>query len=135
MRLALTDLRFCLGRCLRVVGIALTAVTWVSVLGSEAQQGTDVRTLLTITAAVLGVLIAHLFTGLPPSARVPALVRAWQRDITSAAREVVGEDNDRVAEVAQRSTALAIARIERTGRVPHDRRAWLRLVARLAASD
>ena len=131
----MADLRFCVARCLRVVGIALTAVAWASVLGSEAQQTSDQRALLTVAAAVLSVVIGHLFTGRPPSARVAELVGGWQKDVTSLAREVLGGDDRRVPDVAQRSIALAIARIEMTGRVPYDRRSWLRLVVRIAASD
>lgn len=134
MRLALADLRFCLGRALRVVGIALAAVAWLSVLASEGQQNSDVRALLAVAAAVLGVLIGHLFTELPPSARVAGLVRGWHKDIAASVREVVGDDATRGvdAEVVERVTALAIARIEAAGRIPHERRAWLRIVARLA---
>jgi low temperature requirement protein LtrA len=137
VRLALADLRFCFGRALRVVGIALTAVAWVSVLASEAQQNSDTRALLAVAAAGLGVLIGHLFTGLPPSARVAALVRGWHKDIAASLRDVVRDDPTlrMDADVVERTTALAIARIEAAGRVPHDRRAWLRIVARLALSE
>lgn len=132
MRLWLADLRFCLAQAARVVGIALAAIAWASVLGSEAQLGTDLRALLTVVASVAAVLIAQAVTGLPPSARIDAIVRAWRQDIELAVRDVVGQDAGRRAELIPRCTALAIARIERTGRLPRDKRAWLRVIARLA---
>lgn len=137
MRLALADLRFCFGRALRVVGIALTGVAWTSVLASEGQQNSDIRALLAVAAAVLGVLIGHVFTGLPPSARVAALVRGWDKDIAAAVREISRDDATRPIDVGvvERATVLAIARIEAAGRLPRDRREWLRIIARLALND
>jgi hypothetical protein len=69
MRLWVEDLKFHLARALRVVGIGLVAVAWVSVIGSEAQQSADTRAYAQVIAAVLAVLVTQWFTRLPPSAR------------------------------------------------------------------
>src|SRR5260221_2155278 len=47
------DLRFHLARALRVVGIGLVAVAWVSVIGSEAHQSSDTRAYAHVIPAIL----------------------------------------------------------------------------------
>jgi hypothetical protein len=136
MRLWVEDFKFSLARALRVVGVAIGAVAWASVLGSKAQQSADVRALVIILAAIGSVVVLQLFfVGLPPSTRVLASVRSMERDIIATARERAGGDIERLQELIARISALAVVRISRSGNVPSDRRLWLRELARLAARD
>jgi len=136
VRLWVEDLTFYLGRVLRVVGVAMAVVAWASVLGSEAQASADLRTAAIVLSAIGAVLIVHLFfVGLPPSSRLVEVVRSLERDLVAAAREVAGRDAERLQDVVARMAALASVRISRSGNVPRDRRAWLTLLARLAAQD
>ncbi|HEV7663589.1 MAG TPA: hypothetical protein VGQ62_08650 [Chloroflexota bacterium] len=132
MRLWVDDFKFHLAKGLRCAGIALAAVAWASVLGAEAQQSADVRTLGLTVSAIVAVVIAQLFTGLPPSASVIGIVRSMERDIVTAARERAGGDSQRLQELVARISSVAAVRISRTGKVPSDRRAWLRALAGLA---
>lgn len=132
MRLWVEDLKFHLARSLRVVGIAIAVVAWTSVLGSEAQWSSDLRILAIVGGAILAVVIGHLFTGLPPSSTVVSLLRSMERDIVSAARERAGGDSERLENLIARISALAAVRINRSGNLPRDRRAWLRALAGLA---
>jgi hypothetical protein len=134
VRLWVEDFKFHLARALRAVGVALGAVAWVSVLGYEAQQSTEVRTYAIVATAVLGVCITQWFAGLPPSARVVDVLRAFERDIIAVAREHAGGDARRLERLLPAMVALAAVRIERIGGVPRDRREWLRAVARMADS-
>jgi hypothetical protein len=129
------DFKFHLSRALRVVGIALTTVAWVSVLASEAQQSSDVRTLALVGSALLSVLVTHWFTGLPPSANVVEMVRPIEREIIAAARERAGGDSEHLHLLIARVSALAIVHVRRAGTLPRDRRSWLRALTQAAESS
>lgn len=132
MRIWLEDLKYDLAMALRAVGIGLAAVAWASVLGSEAQQSADVRAYAQVGAAVLSVCIVQWLTALPPSAKLVDLLRPFERDVLAVARERSGGDAERMQALATRITDLAAGRIRGGANVPRDRRAWLRLLARLA---
>ena len=132
MRIWLEDLKYDLAMALRAVGIGLAAVAWASVLGSEAQQSADVRAYAQVGAAVLSVCIVQWLTALPPSANLVDLLRPFERDVLAIARERSGGDAERMQALATRITDLAAGRIRGGANVPRDRRAWLRLLARLA---
>jgi hypothetical protein len=132
VRIWVEDLKYDLAVALRAVGIGLGAVAWASVLGSEAQQSADVRAYAQVGAAVLSVCAAQWLTALPPSANVRDLLQPWQRDVLAVARQRTGADPERTEAVAARITELATERIRGGADVPRDRRAWLRLLARLA---
>ena len=132
MRIWLEDLKYDLAMALRAVGVGLGAVAWASVLGSEAQQSADVRAYAEVGAAVLSVCVMQWLTALPPSANVLDLLRPLQRDVLAVARQRTGADAERTEVVAARITELASERIRRGANVPRDRRAWLRLLSRLA---
>src|SRR5919197_604663 len=131
MRMWVEDLKYDLAMALRAVGVGLGAVAWASVLGSEAQQSADVRAYAQVGAAVLSVSVVQWLTALPPSANVLDLLRPLQRDVLAVARQRTGADAERTEVVAARITELASERIRRGANVPRDRRAWLRLLARL----
>ena len=133
MRIWLEDLKYDLVMALRAVGVGLAAVAWASVLGSEAQQSADVRAYAQVGAAVLSVCIVQWLTALPPSANLKDLLRPFERDVLAVARERSGGDAERMQTLARHLTDLAAERIRRGANVPRDRRAWLRLLARLAA--
>ena len=137
MRVWVEDFQFHLARALRVVGIGLAAVAWASVIGSEAQQTAtaDTRAYAQVVAAIVAVLIAQWFTGLPPSASAVDLIRPLERDILAAARDRAGGDTERMKMLAARIATLAVVRLRRGGELPADRRAWLRVLARLAGDD
>ncbi len=135
MRAWVEDFNFHLARALRVVGLALAAVAWASVIGSEAQQSADVRAYAQVGAAVVAVLAAQWFTRLPPSATGVDLIRPFERDILAAARDRAGGDGERMHILAARIAMLAVVRIRRGGNLPSDRRAWFRALARLAGED
>jgi hypothetical protein len=126
------DLMYYVARGMRAAGIALAAVAWVSVLASEVQQTGDLRSYALVGAATLGVVVSHWFGRLPPSADVVEVLRPLERDIINAARERAGGDDERLTMLATRIAALAVVRVRRSGRVPRDRRAWFRGLARLA---
>jgi hypothetical protein len=132
MRMWVEDLKYDLAMALRAVGIGLGAVAWASVLGSEAQQSADVRAYAQVGAAVLSVCVVQWLTALPPSANLVDLLRPLQRDVLAVARQRTGGDAERTEAVAARIIELASERIRRGANVPRDRRAWLRLLARLA---
>lgn len=132
MRIWVEDLKYDLAMALRAVGVGLAAVAWASVLGSEAQQSADVRAYAQVGAAALSVYVVHWLTALPPSANVVDLLRPLQRDIRAVARQRTAGDPQRTEALAARITDLAAERIRRGDNVPRDRRAWLRLLARLA---
>ena len=132
MRIWLEDLKYDLAMALRAVGVGLGAVAWASVLGSEAQQSADVRAYAQVGAAVLSVSVVQWLTALPPSANVLDLLRPLQRDVLAVARQRTGADAERTEVVAARITELASERVRRGANVPRDRRAWLRLLSRLA---
>ena len=132
MRIWVEDLKYDLAMALRAVGVGLGAVAWASVLGSEAQQSADVRAYAEVGAAVLSVCVMQWLTALPPSANVLDLLRPLQRDVLAVARQRTGADAERTEVVAARITELASERIRRGANVPRDRRAWLRLLSRLA---
>src|ERR1700738_4451365 len=100
MRLWVADFKFCLAAGLRVVGVTLGVVAWVSVVGAEMQQSSDVRTVALVGAAIVSVLIVQAFTGLPPSARVAAVVRSFDRDLVTVARERARGDDARARAIA-----------------------------------
>src|SRR5712692_3508966 len=137
MQVWIEDLSFHLARALRVTGLGLAAVAWASVIGSEAQQTAtaDTRAYAQVAAAIVAVLIAQWFTGLPPSASVGHLIRPLERDILAAARHRAGGDIERVHMLAASIATLAVVRIRRGGNLPSDRRAWFRALARLAGED
>jgi hypothetical protein len=134
MRVWVEDLTFQLARALRVVGIGLAAVAWASVIGSEAQQTAtaDTRAYAQVAAAIVAVIVAQWFTGLPPSANAVDLIRPFERDIVAAARDRAGGDVERMQMLAARIATLAVVRIRRGANLPRDRRAWLRALAHLA---
>jgi hypothetical protein len=131
MRVWLEDFKFHLAMALRVVGIGLAAVAWASVLSSEAQQNADVRSLAQVVAAIVSVCVAQLFTGRPPSATIVDLVRPFERDILAVARERARGDPEQADFLTARIATLAAVRLRRGADLPRDRRAWLRVLARL----
>ncbi len=135
MRIWIEDLTFQLARALRVVGIGLAAVAWASVIGSEAQQSADTRAYAQVAAAIVAVLVAQWFTGLPPSSTGVDLIRSFERDILAAARDRAGGDVERMQMLTARVAMLAVVRLRRGGNLPSDRRAWFRALARLAGED
>ena len=135
MRVWVEDFNFHLARALRVVGIALAAVAWASVIGSEAQQSADTRAYGLVVAAVVAEQVAQWFTRLPPSATGVDLIRSFERDILAAARDRAGGDTERMYILAGRIAMLAVVRLRRGGTVPSDRRTWFRALARLAGED
>jgi hypothetical protein len=135
MRLWVEDFKYQLAMALRVVGVGLAAVAWISVLGSEFQQGADARTIAQVGAAIVAVCVAQLFTGQPPSATIVDLLRPFERDILAVAKERAHGDPDQADFFAARIAALAAVRIRRGADLPRDRRAWLRALARLAGDD
>ena len=135
MRVWVEDFNFHLARALRVVGLALAAVAWASVIGSEAQQSADTRAHAQVVAAIVAVLVAQWFTRLPPSATGVELIRSFERDILAAARDGAGSDVERMHMLAGRIALLAVVRLSRGGTLPSDRRAWFRALARLAGED
>ena|SRR5437870_4748944 len=135
MRVWLEDFNFHLARALRVVGIALAAVAWASVIGSEAQQNADSRAYAQVVAAIVAVVVAQWFTRLPPSATGVDLIRPFERDILAAARDRAGDDVERMYVLAARIAMLAVVRLRRGGHLPSDRRTWFRALARLAGED
>jgi hypothetical protein len=133
VRVWLEDLKFHFARALRAVGIGLAAVAWASALGSEAQQNADVRAYAQVAAAILGVLVSHWFTGLPPSATVVDVLQPLERDVLAVARELAGKDTTQLEFLSARIATLAAVRIRRGVNPPsRDRRAWLRALGRLA---
>jgi hypothetical protein len=78
------------------------------------------------------VAICQWFTGLPPSATIVGLLRPFERDLIAVAREQAAGDAERLEMLVTRIATLAAVRIRRGGTVPHDHRAWLRTLARLA---
>ncbi len=135
MRIWVEDLKFHLARALRVAGVGLAAVAWASVISSEAQQTADTRAYAQVAAAIVAVVVAQWFTGLPPSASAVDLIRPFERDILAAARDRAGGDTLRMQMLAARIATLAVVRLRRGGELPRDRRAWLRALARLAGED
>jgi hypothetical protein len=134
MRLWLEDLKFQLAVALRAAGIGLASVAWASALASEAQQSSEVRSLALIASAIVGVAICQWFTELPPSATIVGLLRPFERDLITIARERSDGDAERMQMLVTRMATLAAVRIRRGGSVPHDHRAWLRTLARLAGN-
>jgi hypothetical protein len=133
MRVWVEDLTFHFACALRAVGIGLAAVAWASALSSEAQQSADIRTWVQVVAAIIGVCIAQWFMGLPPSATVVDLLKPFERDILTVARDQARGDTTRMEFLFARIALLAAVRIRRGGNVPvRDRRAWLRELGQLA---
>ena len=132
VRIWVEDLKYDLATALRAVGVGLAAVAWASVLGSEAQQSADVRAYAQVGAAVLSVSVVQWLTALPPSANLVDLLRLFERDILAVARQRTAGDAERTEVLVARITDLAAERIRGGSNVPPDRRAWLRLLARLA---
>jgi hypothetical protein len=127
MRVWAEDLKYHVVMALRAVGIGVIVVAWASALASEAQQVSDTRAYAEVAAAVVGLLIVHLLTRLPPSWTVTDLLKPLERDIIAVARE-------RGQDVATLRT-LASERIRGGANIPRDRRAWLRALLRLAEAD
>jgi hypothetical protein len=132
VRVWLEDLKFQLAVAMRAAGIGLAAVTWASVLVSQSQQNADVRAFALVASSIVSVAICQWFTELPPSATIVGLLRPFERDIISAARERAGGDPERLELLVTRIVTLAAVRIRRGGNPPRDHRAWLRSLARLA---
>jgi hypothetical protein len=132
MRVWLEDLKFQLAMAFRAAGIGLAAVAWASALASEAQQNSDIRSVALVASAIVSVAICQWFTELPPSATIVGLLRPFERDLITIARERAGGDTERMQMLLTRMATLAAVRIRRGGSVPHDHRAWLRTLARLA---
>jgi hypothetical protein len=132
MRVWLEDLKFQLAVAMRAAGIGLAAVTWASVLVSQSQQNADVRAFALVASSIVSVAICQWFTELPPSATIVGLLRPFERDIISAARERAGGDPERLELLVTRIVTLAAVRIRRGGNPPRYHRAWLRPLARLA---
>jgi hypothetical protein len=135
VRVWVEDFKYHLAMALRAVGIGIVAVAWASALASEAQQVTDTRAYAEVGAAVVCLLIVHLFTRLPPSWTVTDLLKPLDRDIVAVARERSGGDARLQAESAAAIRALATERIRNGANVPRDRRAWVRGLSRLAEAD
>ena len=131
MELWVEDLKYHLAMALRAVGVGLAAVAWASALGSEAQQSADARAYAQVGAAILSVAVVQWLTRLAPSVELVDLLRPMERDILAVARERAGSDADRVPRLAGALAALAYARLRQVGTMPRDRRAWLRVLARL----
>jgi hypothetical protein len=132
MRVWLEDLKFQLAVALRAAGIGLAAVAWASALASEAQQNSDVRSFALVASAIVSVAICQWLTELPPSATIAGLLRPFERDLIAVARERSDGDPERMQMLVTRMATLAAVRVRRGGSVPHDHRAWLRTLARLA---
>jgi hypothetical protein len=133
MRAWIDDVQFYFAYALRAVGIGLVAVAWASALGSEAQQNAEIRSVLQVAAAIVGVVIAQWLTGLAPSATVVDLLQPFERDILAVAREQAHGNAERLEFLVARIATLAAVRIRRGANVPtQDRRAWFRALGRLA---
>jgi len=135
VRLWVADLHFLFAMAVRAVGVGLISVAWASMLSSEAQQSADLRALAVVGASAAGVLITQWLTALPPSYTLVELLRPLERDITAVARERAGSDSALVSVWRARLSTMATARIRGGANMPRDRRAWLRVLSRLAESD
>jgi hypothetical protein len=120
---------------MRAVGVALAAVAFASVLGSEAQQNGDIRSYAQVATAVVAIVVVQWLTRLPPSATLVELLRPFERDIVTVARELAGGDSERLELLIARLIALAAVRIRQGVNPPADRRGWLRALSRLAETD
>lgn len=135
MRVWVADLNFHLGMALRAVGVGLIGVAWASMLSSEAQQNADARSYVLVGFGTLSVVVMQWLTSLPPSCTVTQLLRPLSRDIAAVARERAGREAGNVSVWSARLSDMAAVRIRAGANVPRDRRAWLRLLSRLAESD
>ena len=135
MRVWLEDVRFHMAIALRAVGLGMVVVAWASVLGSEAQQGSELRAYAEVGAASLSLLVIHCLTSLPPSATITDLLRPLERDILAVARERARGDAALQAACVRAITDLARERIRNGANVPRDRRAWVRALLRLAEAN
>lgn len=134
MRAWVEDFKYQLAMSLRVVGVALAAVAWASVLSSEALPNSDLRSEILVGAALAAVVVAQAFVGLPPSATLVDLLRPYERDILAVARERAHGDLVRTQLLSTRIASLAALRIRSGAEPATDRRAWLRALAHLADS-
>ena len=121
------DLKYHVVMALRAVGLGVVIVAWASALASEAQQISDTRAYVEVGAAVVGLLVVHILTRLPPSWTVTDLLERLERDMAVVAREYATD----VSTVR----ALATQRVRGGANIPRDRRAWLRALLRLAQAD
>jgi hypothetical protein len=135
VRLWVADLAYYLARAMRSAGVGLAAVAWASALASQAQQFNDLRSYALVGSAIVGVLVSQWFAGVPPSARPTEVVRSLERDIVAVARELSRGDRDAQARLTHRIALLAVGRVRDGANVPRDRRAWLRVLARLSDDD
>jgi len=135
MRVWVQDVKYHFAMALRAVGVGIVVVGFASTLGSEAQQVTDVRAYGEVGAAVLALLVIHLFTAMPPSWTVTDLLKPMQRDVVAVARERANGDPARQAAYVESINALAAERIRNGSNIPRDRRRWLRLLSSLAETD
>jgi hypothetical protein len=135
VRLWVADLAYYLARALRSVGIGLAAVAWASALASQAQQFNDLRSYALVGSAIVGVLVSQWFAGRAPSARPLDVVRGLERDIVVVARELARGDHALQQLLTLQMAVSAVERVRAGANVPRDRRAWLRVLARLADDD
>ena len=106
MRVWLEDLKFQLAVALRAAGIGLAAVAWASALAAEAQQNSDIRSVALVASAIVSVAVCQWFTELPPSATIVGLLRPFERDLISIAREQAGGDTVRMQMLVTRMATL-----------------------------
>jgi hypothetical protein len=135
LRVWVQDVKYQFAMALRAVGVALAAVGFASVLGSEAQQDADIRSYALVGTIIVVLVVAQWLTRLPPSATLVEVLRPFERDIVFVARERAGPDTEQLELLIARITALAAVRIRQGVNPPGDHRGWLRALLRLAESD
>ena len=135
MRVWVEDVRYHLAMAMRAVGVALAAVAFASVLGSEAQQNADIRSYAQVATVIVVLMVVHWLTRLPPSATLVDVLRPFERDIVTVARERAGQDPEHLRLLIARITALAAVRIRQGANPPGDRRGWLRAISAAAEDD
>jgi hypothetical protein len=134
MPLWLEDATFHFANALRGVGVALAAVLWASMLSLHLQwPAANQRVYLLLGAVVLGTVVMHFFSGLPPSAKVVDLLEPLERDLLAAARERAAGDPEKVYFLAARLATHAAVSVAHGTSVPKDRRGWFRAMARQLA--
>jgi hypothetical protein len=130
MRLWLDDGMFHLANALRSVGVGLATAAWTSVLSAHVQLPTDVRTYAGIGLSLFAAAVTHVIFGArPPSMTVVELLQPLERDILAVARERAGGDAETIRFLAATVAAHAAVGVRQGGRLPRDRRAWLRSLA------
>ncbi len=125
------DAQFHLASAARSVGVGLATAAWVSVLSAHVEVPSDARTYAGIGASLLATALAQFLSGRPPSMDVVELLRLHERDILAVARELSPPGDPQTARrLAATIASRAAGALERNARVPSDRRAWFRALAR-----